>query len=50
MPIGGRGRCMGNTFIERRRCSHGYEAIYLRELADGFHPGLPVEASQIHDR
>ena len=32
----GRGRCMDNVFIERLWRSLKYEAVYLRDLADGF--------------
>ena len=32
----GRGRCMDNIFIERLWRSLKYEAVYLRELTDGF--------------
>ena len=32
----GRGRCLDNVFIERLWRSLKYEAVYLRELKDGF--------------
>ena len=32
----GRGRCLDNVFIERLWRSLKYEALYLRELKDGF--------------
>ena len=32
----GRGRCLDNVFIERLWRSLKYEAVYLRELQDGF--------------
>ena len=32
----GRGRCLDNVFIERLWRSLKYEAVYLRELEDGF--------------
>ena len=32
----GRGRCLDNVFIERLWRSLKYEAVYLRDLADGF--------------
>ena len=32
----GRGRCLDNVFIERLWRSLKYEAVYLRELVDGF--------------
>ena len=32
----GRGRFMDNIFIERPWRSLKYEAIYIREIADGF--------------
>lgn len=33
----GRGRCMDNIFIERLWRSLKQEAVYLVEIADGFH-------------
>ena len=32
----GRGRCLDNVFIERLWRSLKYEAVYLRDIADGF--------------
>ena len=32
----GRGRCLDNVFIERLWRSLKYEAVYLRDLKDGF--------------
>ncbi len=37
ISMDGRGRCMDNIFIERLWRSLKYEAVYLYELADGFH-------------
>lgn len=37
ISMDGRGRCMDNIFIERLWRSLKYEAVYLHELADGFH-------------
>ena len=37
ISMDGRGRCMDNVFIERLWRSLKYEAVYLHELADGFH-------------
>jgi putative transposase len=34
--MNGRGRCLDNTFIERRRRSLKQEAVYLHELRGGF--------------
>ena len=36
ISMGGRGRCLDNIFIERLWRSLKYEAVYLRERADGF--------------
>ena len=36
ISMDGRGRCMDNIFIERLWRSLKYEAVYLREIADGF--------------
>jgi len=36
ISMDGRGRCMDNIFIERLWRSLKYEAVYLRELTDGF--------------
>ena len=36
ISMDGRGRCMHNIFIERLWRSLKYEAVYLRDLADGF--------------
>ena len=37
VPMDGRGRCMDNIFIERHWRSLKQEAVYLTEIADGFH-------------
>ena len=34
--MGGQGRCMDHIFIERLWRSLKYEAVYLRDIADGF--------------
>ena len=36
ISMDGRGRCLDNIFIERRWRALKYEAVYLRERADGF--------------
>ena len=36
ISMDGRGRCIDNIFIERLWRSLKYEAVYLRDLADGF--------------
>ena len=36
ISMDGRGRCLDNIFIERLWRSLKYEAVYLRELTDGF--------------
>ena len=36
ISMDGRGRCMDNIFIERLWRSLKYEAVYLREIGDGF--------------
>ena len=41
ISMDGRGRCMDNIFIERLWRSLKYEAIYLHEIADGFHGPAP---------
>ena len=40
VSMDGRGRCMDNIFIERLWRSLKYEAIYLREIADGQQGGV----------
>ena len=37
VSMDGRGRCMDNIFIERLWRSLKQEAVYLTEIADGFH-------------
>jgi putative transposase len=36
ISIDGRGRCMGNIFIERLWRSLRQEVVYLEDIADGF--------------
>ena len=40
----GRGRCLDNIFIERLWRSLKYEAVYLREMTDGFAAGCVIGA------
>ena len=40
----GRGRCLDNVFIERLWRSLKYEAVYLRELEDGFEAQRVIDA------
>ena len=40
----GRGRCLDNVFIERLWRSLKYEAVYLRELQDGFEAQRVIDA------
>ena len=43
----GRGRCLDNVFIERLWRALKYEAVYLRDLKDGFEAQRVIEPSPL---